>query len=157
MADNIFEHIPLSLIIINNNDEVVKVNHFARKQFLYESNDFFGKKLDNFITQLDFDSFSSQKISHFSIFNFSNYNKRNLATAHKKDGSKSLIEFEITPLENKHTKLVSVLDVSLKTQEEERFRTAFDSSPSGMIMIDKSRNIVLVNKKIEEIFGFKKE
>ncbi len=45
-------------------------------------------------------------------------------------------------------------DVSERRHAEQRFRTAVESAPSGMVMSDESGEIVLVNRAIEAMFGY---
>lgn len=42
-------------------------------------------------------------------------------------------------------------------QGEDRFRLAVESSPSGMVMVDRDGKIVLVNREIERLFGYRRE
>jgi PAS domain S-box-containing protein len=40
---------------------------------------------------------------------------------------------------------------------ELRLRAAVESSPSGLLMIDRDGRIVLVNREIERLFGYSRE
>src|SRR5262245_27761350 len=51
----------------------------------------------------------------------------------------------------------SILDVTERKKAEERFRMAVEASPSGMIMVDHERKIVLVNSQAERLFGYKRK
>jgi PAS domain S-box-containing protein len=42
-------------------------------------------------------------------------------------------------------------------RSEDRFRLAFESSPSGMIMVDKVGKILLLNSQTERLFGYDRE
>lgn len=48
-------------------------------------------------------------------------------------------------------------DMTRRRLEEERFRLALESAPSGMLLADKEGRIVLVNRQVERIFGYKRE
>jgi PAS domain S-box-containing protein len=50
----------------------------------------------------------------------------------------------------------SILDVTERKKAEERFRMAVEASPSGMIMVDHERKIVLVNSQAERLFGYRR-
>jgi len=45
-------------------------------------------------------------------------------------------------------------DISERKQAEQRFRTAVESAPSGMVMSHENGEIVLVNRAIETMFGY---
>src|SRR5262245_37803040 len=48
----------------------------------------------------------------------------------------------------------SILDVTERKKADERFRMAVEASPSGMIMVDHERKIMLVNSQAERLFGY---
>jgi PAS domain S-box-containing protein len=52
--------------------------------------------------------------------------------------------------------LATIVDVSARKRAEERFRAAVESSPHGMLMIDRDGRLVLVNKEIERMFGYER-
>jgi two-component system, sporulation sensor kinase E len=47
-------------------------------------------------------------------------------------------------------------DITERTQAEEQFRLVVESSPNGMLMVDKSGAILLVNRQVEQLFGYKR-
>jgi PAS domain S-box-containing protein len=44
-----------------------------------------------------------------------------------------------------------------RPHDEKLFRVAFESSPSGMVMVDREGAIILVNREIERLFGYSRE
>jgi PAS domain S-box-containing protein len=44
-----------------------------------------------------------------------------------------------------------------QSRGDELFRVAFESSPSGMVMVDGSGTIILVNREIERLFGYSRD
>ncbi len=53
--------------------------------------------------------------------------------------------------------LASIVDVRSRRRAEERFRIAVESSPNGMVMIDREGRIVLVNREFERMFGYSRD
>jgi len=51
---------------------------------------------------------------------------------------------------------VALLDITDRKQVEEQFRLVVESSPNGMLMVDKSGTILLVNRQIEQLFGYER-
>jgi PAS domain S-box-containing protein len=49
------------------------------------------------------------------------------------------------------------MDITERKQAEEKFRLAVEASPSGIVLVDREGKIVLVNSKIEELFGYRRE
>jgi PAS domain S-box-containing protein len=44
-----------------------------------------------------------------------------------------------------------------QSRDEKLFRVAFESSPSGMVMVDRDGTVILVNREIERLFGYARE
>jgi PAS domain S-box-containing protein len=77
----------------------------------------------------------------------------------RKDGSEVPVEIGLTPVVTEEGLFVisSIVDITARRRAEERFRVAVESSPNGMLMLDQSGKILLVNREIERIFGYARE
>jgi PAS domain S-box-containing protein len=53
--------------------------------------------------------------------------------------------------------LSSIVDITARKRAEARFRLAVESSPNGMVMVDSTGKIVLVNREIERMFDYPRE
>ena len=77
----------------------------------------------------------------------------------RKDGSEFPIEIGLNPVHSEEGTVVlaSVVDITERKRAEEEFRVAVEASPNGMLMIDATGSIRLVNAQIEHIFGYVRE
>ena len=77
----------------------------------------------------------------------------------RKDGSEVPVEIGLTPLvtDEGFFVLSSIVDITARRKAEARFRAAVESSPAGMLMVDQSGRIVLVNREVERLFGYARE
>lgn len=77
----------------------------------------------------------------------------------RKDGSEVPIEIGLTPVATEEGLFVlaSIVDISARRRAEARFRAAVESSPNGMAMIDAQGQIILVNRAVERMFGYRRE
>jgi len=77
----------------------------------------------------------------------------------RKDGSQVPLEIGLTPLITEEGVFVlsSIVDITARKRAEARFRLAVESSPNGMIMVDQTGKIVLVNREVERLFGYGRE
>jgi PAS domain S-box-containing protein len=70
-----------------------------------------------------------------------------------KDGRRIDVSLIISPIKSSSGKIVGIAKIMRDMTEqkfvEEKFRLAVESCPSGMVMIDSTGNIVLVNGEIE--------
>ncbi len=74
----------------------------------------------------------------------------------RKDDTEIPLEIELTPVVTEEGLFVlsTIVDISARKRAEARFRVAVESSPNGMLMIDRAGRIVLVNREIERMFGY---
>jgi len=76
-----------------------------------------------------------------------------------KVGKKIPVEIGLNPLDNNDSRyvLASVVDISERLKAEQRFQLALEASPNGILLMNNEGNIVLVNSRIEEIFGYSRD
>jgi PAS domain S-box-containing protein len=77
----------------------------------------------------------------------------------RKDGTEVPVEIGLNPVKTEHglVVLASVVDISSRKRDEERFQAAVEASPSGMVLTDRDGTIVLVNREVERLFGYTRE
>ncbi len=86
----------------------------------------------------------------------------NLDTVRLAKGGRPIqVVIEVSPLRKVTNKLVGssaiFRDVTEQRLAEELFKLAVEACPSGMMMIDRSGLIVMVNSEIERLFGYRRE
>ncbi|PHV12980.1 PAS domain-containing protein [Chitinimonas sp. BJB300] len=107
---------------------------------------------------------------HFSIFSSGDAAQDELAKARglgfverefwckRKDGTLFLAQAMMMPRWGSSRKLngyIKVIrDITLRQRMEDRFRLVVESSPNGMVMIDASGKIEMVNNQTEQMFGY---
>ncbi len=74
----------------------------------------------------------------------------------RKDGTEFPVEIGLNPIQTEDGLLVLsvVVDITERQVAEEKFRLAVEACPSGMLIADEAGHIVLVNAKIEQMFGY---
>jgi PAS domain S-box-containing protein len=74
----------------------------------------------------------------------------------RKDGREIPVEIGLNPIQTDDGLFVlaSVVDITERRRAEARFRTVVESAPSGVVMIDRRGQIVLVNREVERLFGY---
>jgi len=78
----------------------------------------------------------------------------------RKNGSQvpvSITLFAVKGDDGKPTGLAAIVrNLTERKRAEEQFRLVVESSPNGMLMIDKSGTLLLVNRQIEQLFGYER-
>src|SRR5678810_1120095 len=74
----------------------------------------------------------------------------------RRDGSEFPIEIGLNPVQTDEGTVVlaSVVDITQRKRAEEEFRVAVEASPNGMLMVDASGMILMVNAQVEKEFGY---
>jgi PAS domain S-box-containing protein len=76
----------------------------------------------------------------------------------RKDGSQFWASVSLTALRNADGKLVGfgkvTRDLTERVRTNEQFRLAMEAATTGMMMIDQTGEVVLVNAEIERLFGY---
>jgi two-component system, sporulation sensor kinase E len=78
----------------------------------------------------------------------------------RKDGSQvpvSITVFAVKGADGKPTGLGAIVrNLTERKQTEGQFRLVVESSPNGMLMVDESGAILMVNRQIEQLFGYER-
>lgn len=76
----------------------------------------------------------------------------------RKDGSQFWANVILTALRNPAGLLIGfgqvIRDISERKRSVEQFRLAIEAAPTGMLMMDESGSMVLVNAQVEKLFGY---
>lgn len=87
---------------------------------------------------------------------------RNQETVRRsKDGRLLDVSLSVSPVLSASGELIGAAkvarDITDQKLNEEKFKLAVDASPSGLVMIDASGHIMLVNSRIEHLFGYARD
>jgi PAS domain S-box-containing protein len=76
----------------------------------------------------------------------------------RKDGSRYWANVILTALRDPHGNLIGfgqvIRDITERKRSVEQFRLAIEAAPTGMLMMDHTGAIVLVNAQVEKLFGY---
>ena len=78
-----------------------------------------------------------------------------------KDGSYRTVAYIGTPVKDEAGKIVQWVgintDITARKQAEEQFRVAVESSPNALVMVNQAGEIIFINSRVEELFGYSRE
>lgn len=78
-----------------------------------------------------------------------------------KDGVEREVSLTLSPVYSESGETIGISEIARYIGEwkalEERFRLSVEACPSGMVMVDDSGAILLVNREVERLFGYSRE
>jgi len=153
------ESAPSGLLMVDQEGRIVLVNREIERLFGYPREELLGRSVDLLVPDA-LRGGHAQFRSHF----LSEPRVRAMGAGRdlygrRKDGTQVPVEIGLTPVATEDGMFIlsSIVDISARRRAEARFRAAVESSPAGMVMVDATGNIVLVNREVERMFGYQRE
>lgn len=152
----IVEASPHGVIVVDGDAQIVLVNRGTERLFGYARAELIGQMAEKLIPQW---SRAGHSADHdLTDPGFAADGTSREIVALRKDGKEVPIELDIRALQTVRGPfiLVSIVDVEDRRSAEARFRVAVEASPHGMLMSDPHGRIVLVNRELERVFGYRR-
>lgn len=147
---------PSAIIMSNRDGRIVLVNALTERMFGYSREELLGAPIELLVPE-------SVRAKHPGLREafFANPTARAMGAGRdlygqRKDGSRFPVEIGLNPIDSADgmLALAAVVDITARARAEEQFRIAVESSPSGMVMIDSTGRIKMVNRLTEQLFGY---
>ena len=155
----IVESCPNGVLMVDPEARIALVNREAERMFGYTRVELIGQPIEMLVPA----RFRAQDGGYRRSF-IDAPQSRGMGTGRdlfglRRDGTEIPIEIGFNPIQTAKGTFVlaSVVDITARRRAETRFRVAVEASPHGMLMIDPSGNIVLVNREIERLFEYNRE
>jgi PAS domain S-box-containing protein len=162
----LMEAAPDGMVVVDQSGVIVILNAQAEKQFGYRSDELLGQKVTNIIPE----GFAERLIAD-GTRTTAEALAQQIGTGielsgRRKDGSEFPIEIMLSPLESSEGILVTaaIRDITVRrdaevhlAQMEARYRGLMEAAPDGMVVVDQSGVIVLLNAQAEKQFGYRRD
>jgi PAS domain S-box-containing protein len=162
----LLEAAPDGMVVVNQSGEIVLLNAQAEKQFGYHRNELIGQKVTNIIPE----GFAERLIAD-GTRTAAEALVQQIGTGIelnglRKDGSKFPLEIMLSPLESSEGILVTaaIRDITVRkdaethlAQMEGRYRGLLEAAPDGMVVVNQTGDIVLLNAQAENQFGYRRD
>jgi len=162
----LLEAAPDGMVVVNQDGEIVLLNAQAEKQFGYRRDELLGQKVTNIIPR----GFAERLIAD-GTRTASEALAQQIGTGieligRRKDKSAFPIEIMLSPLESPEGILVTaaIRDITVRKdaekhleQMEGRYRGLMEAAPDGMVVVNESGEIVILNARAETQFGYRRD
>lgn len=153
------ESAPSGLLVIDADGRIVLVNREIERLFGYDRSELVGQPVELLVPER-----FRQPHPGFRQSFYAEPRTRAMGAGRdlfglRKDGKEVPVEIGLTPVDTSDGLYVisAIVDISGRRRAEARFRTAVEASPNGIVMVDASGSIVLVNRELERLFGYTRE
>eukprot|EP01127_Copromyxa_protea_P004534 TRINITY_DN1438_c0_g1_i2.p1 TRINITY_DN1438_c0_g1~~TRINITY_DN1438_c0_g1_i2.p1 ORF type:complete len:1824 (+),score=303.29 TRINITY_DN1438_c0_g1_i2:370-5472(+) len=156
----IVEAAPNGMVMINPKGDIILVNAQMEKMFGYNRNELVGQKIEMLIPPRLRDvhmrlrtGFCDNPSTRTMIVGRDLFGRR-------KDGSEFPVEIGLNTINGVNDEgmvLASLSDLTERKNEEESFKRIVEAAPNGMVMINASGRIIIVNAQMEKMFGYNRD
>jgi PAS domain S-box-containing protein len=152
----VVESVPEAFVIVDDDGHIIVMNSQAERLFGYERDELIGSLVETLIPK----RFASNHGGHRAEFG-ADPHTRPMGPglelfAVRKDGSEFPVEISLSPLQTQAGSVVvaAVRDVTESKRTETLFRGLVEAAPDGIVIVDTSGIITLVNAQAESMFGY---
>ena len=162
----LLEAAPDGMVVVNQSGKVVLLNAQAERQFGYHRDELLGQEIKRIIPEgfaerliADGTRTAAEALAQQIGTGIELYGRR-------KDGTRFPIEIMLSPLESPEGILVTaaIRNISVRkdaerhlAQMEARYRGLLEAAPDGMVVVNQSGEIVLLNAQAEKQFGYNRD
>ena len=144
------------MLMVDRHGIIVLVNRQLEQQFGYHRNQLIGQSIEVLVPPRFRPVHIADRERYMKLASARPMGKGRELYGLRKDGSEFPIEIGLNPVQTEEGTVVlaSVVDITERKRAEEEFRAAVEASPNGMLMVDASGVILMVNAQVEKEFGY---
>ncbi len=150
---------PIGFLMVDREGAIVLVNEALERMFGYSRTELLGQPIEFLIPQRLRGHHRQDRDAFLANAQARPMGQGRPLFGQRKDGSEFPLEIGLNPIETEEGAFVAanVADMTERNRAEQRFRLAVESSPNGMVMVDGSGRIVLVNQHALRMFGYARD
>ena len=154
------ESAPDAIVVVDRAGQIVGVNALTEEMFGYARDELMHESIELLVPErfrphhhLDREAYSRAPRTRPMGLDRELWGRR-------KSGQEFLVQISLSPIESEsgETLVTSIIrDVTTQRAAEARFRALLESAPDGIVVVDASATIVIVNSQTERLFGYTRE
>lgn len=157
--EQLVEHAPDALLLVDSNGLVKLANHQAETLFGYSREELVGNNVDMLVPKSVRGHHHVHRDGFFMAPKSRNMGEGSDLEGVKKNGETFAVEISLSPVKTDEGMFVvaAVRDATNRQKTQNQLRSLLETAPDAMVIINSSGEIVLVNKQTEKLFGYSRE
>jgi PAS domain S-box-containing protein len=150
---------PDTIVVVDTAGSIVIANGLAEKMFGYSREELIGRPIELLVPERFRGGHVGYRTNYFHEPRTRPMGEGRELAGRRKDGTEFTVEISLSPLHTDEGVLVIsiIRDTTQRRQAEAKFRGLLESAPDGIVVVDRSGCIVIVNNQTERIFGYSRE
>jgi len=151
-----FERMPVAMVVVDRDGEIVMVNLETEKVFGYTRDELVGQFVEKLVPARFHAAHPGYRNGFFAETGARSMGAGRDLFGRRKDGSEFPVEIGLNPIDTEHGPMVlsAIVDITQRRRLERRFQQVVESAPSAMVMVDSAGIITMVNAQTEKLFGY---
>jgi protein-histidine pros-kinase len=152
----LLEAAPDAMLVVDESGRIVLVNSQVLAMFGYDRDDLVDQPVERLIPPAARSAHAAHRSGYVATPRVRVMGSGLDLRASRKDGSEFPVEISLSPMRTPEGLLVcaAIRDVTRRRREEDLFRGLLEAAPDGMVIVDRSGRIQLVNAQAEKLFGY---
>ncbi len=159
MLSGFLEAAPDALVVVNATGRIVLVNQLTERLFGYTREELLGEPVELLVPCRYREAHARFRSTYSQTPRTRPMGAGSELSGQRKNGTEFPVEISLSPLKTaRETLVISIIrDVTERRQAEARFRGLLKSAPDGIIVVDVSGRMLIVNTQVEKMFGYARE
>jgi hypothetical protein len=157
--EQLLEAAPDAIVGVGDDGRIVLVNGQVEALFGYPREDLLGEKVDVLVPERFRDSHPSHREKYFAEPRTRPMGAGLNLYGRRRDGSEFPAEISLSAIETENGRLATaaIRDVTASRAAERKFEQFLEFAPDGIVGVDPTGEIVLINQQAEALFGYRRE
>src|SRR5829696_1925824 len=152
----VIESVPNGILMVDENGKITLCNTEAERMFGYGRNELMNMPIETLVPKKVREKHPSYRDTFLHDPSKRQMGAGRDLTGIRKDGAEIPVEIGLNHIRTEEGSFVvaSIVDITERKKQEEKFRTIVESVPNGIIMVDQTGAITLSNSEAEKMFGY---
>jgi PAS domain S-box-containing protein len=153
------ESAPDAIVVVSREGYIVGINALTEEMFGYTREELIDQKVEFLVPERFRDQHHGDREQYLQTPRRRPMGLDRELWGRRKSGQEFLVQISLSPIESKGETFVTsiIRDVTTQRAAEARFRALLESAPDGIVVVDSTGAIAIVNSQTERLFGYTRQ